>query len=371
MEAQVQIVDLTEGYEFVTAPISRQPKYFRPCVKEGNIIRGAGRQAYQVVEPQGVPDPQFGKLFLGNILRVNEAGSAWELVCPERRDIHFRIINFRKYEADKAAQNSSGDDIMNMIAILQYLQPDQHRNIANLVDCLKDQDYIYIITEFGGEDLYNVLTSPSRNCLRSEDERRDVFKQIVNALKFLQERGIYHRDLKVENLVYDVTTGIVKVIDFGLAAFVPCLTLAQIEDEMNLRQLGDKNPYPTMYPTAIGTELRIPLLIMHHGFPGSLIAIPPEMFARYPVDGYRADIWALGVILYYLVMEHAPWDQAVPEDECFVWNSNSQNLMAAMVAHPLSESGKKLLFRMLSSVDPANRLSIDSILQHPWFTETV
>ena len=40
---------------------------------------------------------------------------------------------------------------------------------------------------------------------------------MLNALEFLRIKGIVHRDLKLENILYSTTDGNYKICDFGLA----------------------------------------------------------------------------------------------------------------------------------------------------------
>jgi serine/threonine protein kinase len=56
---------------------------------------------------------------------------------------------------------------------------------------------------------------------------RRVFKQVVEALAYLHlEMGVCHRDIKDENLVID-SEFVVKLIDFGAAAFIPTVSSIQ------------------------------------------------------------------------------------------------------------------------------------------------
>ncbi|XP_020401613.1 CBL-interacting protein kinase 9 [Zea mays] len=56
--------------------------------------------------------------------------------------------------------------------------------------------------------------------LEGEDEARIYFRQLINAVDYCHNRGVYHRDLKSENLLLD-SNGALKVSDFGLCAFAP------------------------------------------------------------------------------------------------------------------------------------------------------
>jgi serine/threonine protein kinase len=50
-----------------------------------------------------------------------------------------------------------------------------------------------------------------------EDAGRRAFQQLLDALAYCHAQGIYHRDLKLENVLM-TTDGTVKLSDFGLGA---------------------------------------------------------------------------------------------------------------------------------------------------------
>src|ERR1700694_3433182 len=94
-------------------------------------------------------------------------------------------------------------------------------------------------------------------------------RQIADALEAAHEKGVTHRDLKPANIMI-TPAGVVKVLDFGLAAYSPD------------RQGGDSTL--TMSPTRAG-------MIM-----GTTPYRSPEQAIGKPVDR-RADIWSFGVVL--------------------------------------------------------------------------
>ncbi len=107
------------------------------------------------------------------------------------------------------------------------------------------------------------------------EECLDIGRQISAALEVAHEKGIIHRDLKPAN-VKITAEGDVKVLDFGLAK-------ALAEDNTNV----DPGDSPT-----ITQDFTAPGVIL-----GTAAYMSPEQARGRPVDK-RADIWALGVVLY-------------------------------------------------------------------------
>ena len=54
----------------------------------------------------------------------------------------------------------------------------------------------------------------------TESQARDILRQVVEIMIRLHEAGVYHQDLKLENLLIETKTGRVHIIDFGAAQLV-------------------------------------------------------------------------------------------------------------------------------------------------------
>jgi serine/threonine-protein kinase len=108
------------------------------------------------------------------------------------------------------------------------------------------------------------------------EDALSITRQIAEALEAAHDAGIVHRDLKPANIKIR-EDGTVKVLDFGLAK------------PTDGRPEGDPSQSPTMTKaTQIGTIL------------GTAAYMSPEQARGKPVDR-RADIWALGVVLYEML----------------------------------------------------------------------
>jgi eukaryotic-like serine/threonine-protein kinase len=112
---------------------------------------------------------------------------------------------------------------------------------------------------------------------------------IDEALAAAHDVGVVHRDLKPAN-VKTTPTGAVKVLDFGLAKLV---------DPGGSSPVGALSIAPTMTSPALMTGAGVIL--------GTAAYMSPEQARGRPVDG-RADVWALGVVLYEMLTGRRPFD---------------------------------------------------------------
>ncbi len=153
-----------------------------------------------------------------------------------------------------------------------------HPNIETVYDFGEDAGVDYLVLEFvPGETLGSRL---ERGRV-PEREAADLGAQVAEALAEAHERGVLHRDLKPGNIMV-TPKGRVKVLDFGLAK------LAQAPGEST----------PTMAVTMVGTTT------------GTLAYMAPEQLLGEAVDA-RADLYALGVVLYEMTCGTRPYQAAL------------------------------------------------------------
>ena len=113
------------------------------------------------------------------------------------------------------------------------------------------------------------------------DEALPIAKQIAEALEAAHEQGIIHRDLKPANIKLR-PDGTVKVLDFGLAKALEPASAAS----------ANVTASPTITSPAAMTGVGVIL--------GTAAYMAPEQAKGRPADK-RADIWALGCVLYEMV----------------------------------------------------------------------
>ncbi|KND04013.1 ULK/FUSED protein kinase [Spizellomyces punctatus DAOM BR117] len=141
-----------------------------------------------------------------------------------------------------------------------------HPNIVCLTDCFESKGEVCVVTEYcAGGDLLAKLQEEGRFDV---EKVREVARGLCRGLRYLHEKGIVHRDLKLQNILLD-DKGVVKICDFGFSSF--------------------------LQQNAALTSVK-----------GTPIYMAPELIREQPYT-HAIDLWALGVILYELFVGIPPF----------------------------------------------------------------
>ena len=268
-----------------------------------------------------------GKVKLG---QERETGQlrALKILDPSKMNYH------KLKKVQKALENE--------LSVMKTLD---HPNIVKFVDMKlqghyrtkkgKEKTVIYAVIELAAKgEIFEVLFKAGPF---DENMARFYMKQLVSALDYLHKNKVAHRDLKPENLLLDDHLNL-KLADFGFAT---------------LFEFGQKNK------TNLGTESYM----------------CPELLYKDSYNAYRADVFALGVILFIFYSGHPPFHKAKYEDPYYnlflanrekFWDFHSkQNNKRGY-----SESYKELVSGMLE-YNPDKRISIEKVKTSTWLNEPI
>eukprot|EP00092_Neocalanus_flemingeri_P016343 GFUD01017692.1.p1 GENE.GFUD01017692.1~~GFUD01017692.1.p1 ORF type:complete len:314 (+),score=79.30 GFUD01017692.1:26-967(+) len=188
--------------------------------------------------------------------------------------------------------------------------------VIRLLDYFDTRDSFYIVMEmFNGCDLFDFISECGP---LSEEVARELFGQVVDALISFQERGVLHGDIKDENILIDLDTGRVKLIDLGSGTWI----------------------HPGLYKEYQGTR----------------VYAPPEWISsrRFTAEGLT--VWSLGILLYDMLCGDIPYEtDAEIMRGSLVWYDHLH----------LSQSVRSLVASCLQP-DQQVRLSLRQIRDHPW-----
>ncbi|KAJ7651182.1 kinase-like domain-containing protein [Roridomyces roridus] len=191
-----------------------------------------------------------------------------------------------------------------------------HPNIVTFHRSFVDDEHEYFVMDFhGAGDMYHAIDDYVYH--KDTPLIKSTFAGIVDAVLFCHRQGVYHRDIKPDNILVDIVGRNPRLTDFGLAT------------------------------TSVVSET----------LTGTKAYMPPESFqsAYYPED---CDAWALSITLINLVTRHWPWKST----DLFRRTSFKQYLASPESylrdSLPISRPLVDLLTRSLR-LDSRERLSIE------------
>ncbi len=193
-----------------------------------------------------------------NKLGFGQFGNVYNCTTPLGRHIAIKII-----DKSRLKLSDDLDNIQNEIIIHNNLK---HKNILNFEKVYQSWSQIFILLELCKNDISRIYKTD----ICTELFSKFIISSVVEALMYIHEKLIVHRDIKLENIFIDENNN-VKLGDFGLAKQL-------IEpDELLFSQVG------------------------------TLEYFSPEMINN---TGYslNTDIWSLGVLFYELLFKITPFE---------------------------------------------------------------
>ncbi|XP_024388158.1 serine/threonine-protein kinase GRIK1 isoform X6 [Physcomitrium patens] len=229
----------------------------------------------------------------------------------------------RKRLRDRRFLNEDGDSIMlqeyvHEIATLKKLH---HPNIVALHEVIDDvqQRKVYLVLEYveGGP-----VMEDNRWIAFPEELAQKYFRDICCGLDYLHYHKVLHRDLKPENLL-QTADGRIKISDFGVSQTDALSSTA-----------------------------------------GTPAFLAPEACTKSSFEGRPVDVWALGVCLYVFVFGTLPFSgKTIPD----IYHAIQHKQLSFHPSIVISKELKDLL-KLILVKDPKIRISLPSIMEHPWLT---
>ncbi|KAG0671635.1 hypothetical protein C6P45_000126 [Maudiozyma exigua] len=213
--------------------------------------------------------------------------------------------------------------------IWMQLQVHSHKNVVTVYQVLESSVATFLIMDYYETDLFNSIVNLKTFANDGELIKR-TFLQICSAVKYCHETGIYHCDIKPENIVLDNDNN-AYLCDFGLATTNPNLS-------------PNTNVGSTYY---IAPEK----ILYFNDHESQSTKLPTK----------TGDVWSLGILLINLICIRNPWLKAhQTEDKTFFHFVKDSNVLQKIL--PLSDDLYNLLVKVLQ-INPFKRISIDELMK--------
>jgi len=231
-----------------------------------------------------------------------------------------------------------------------------HNTIIQLIEYFEEEDKFYLVFEKANGG--TLLSRLHKNFRLTETEASMIMRDLASALDFLHQKGIAHRDIKLENILCEYPDQVypVKVCDFDLAS------------DSEATGGAESVSTPDLY-TPVGTaEYMAPEVVIGY-----------KSFDNDPYDK-RCDLWSLGVCLYFMLCGYHPFTGDCGDENC-EWDLGGDceacqgllfdNISDCTFEFPeeewaeISDDAKNLI-RQLLIEEPSERLPANMILNNPW-----
>lgn len=229
-------------------------------------------------------------------------------------------VAIKMIDKEKVLKAGMIDQIKREISVMRLVR---HPHVVELYEVMATKTKIYFVIEYAkGGELFDKVAKGKLK----EDVARRYFQQLIAAVDYCHSRGVCHRDLKPENLLLD-ENGNLKVSDFGLSA------------------LAESKRQDGLLHTTCGTPAYV----------------APEVINRRGYDGFKADIWSCGVILFFLLAGYLPFHE-----------SNLMEMYRKIgkgefkFPNWFAPDVRRLLSKILDP-NPSTRISMMKIMESSWF----
>ncbi|NWX12805.1 TSSK6 kinase, partial [Aegotheles bennettii] len=208
---------------------------------------------------------------------------------------------------------------------LSIVRKIRHPNIVHIFELIEGWDgKICIVMEAAATDLLQLVQQLGK--LPCVPNARDIFAQVVRAVRYLHDRNMVHRDLKCENVLLTADGRRAKLSDFGFSK--------------------EASSYSDLSTT----------------FCGSAAYAAPEVLMGIPYNAKKSDMWSLGVMLYVMVTGYMPFDDThirhMPQQQ-------KKGVQYPEGLPPLPEPCQALISQLLQ-FNPAARPGVVQVARNKW-----
>lgn len=263
-----------------------------------------------IIETQTIPRTSLDFYHISKLLGEGSYGK----VYLGTSILSSTTVAIKCYDKTKIKNDTNFKRILQEIEIMKELS---HPNIVKLYEVFENKKFIFSVLEY--VDNCDLLTRLKENGIFTEQAFMPLFKQLIRALYYLQSQRILHRDIKLDNILL-TKDGQAKICDFGVSQRMPLKGL----------------------------------VYEHIGTPAYLA---PEILLKKGYNGFKADIWSLGVTSIIALTGHVPFKgDSIEELNNMIINKD----VSFDENYKISNNLKRVLKGMLVK-NPADRFDLQDI----------
>jgi len=268
-----------------------------------------------------------------------------------------QLFAIKRISKQSILQSSMTDQVKKEISIMKSLK---HPNIVKTEDVLMSPKYVFICMEHvtGGE-----LHSKISTGRLDEKTAAKYTRQICDALKYCHDQNICHRDIKPQNILLDKNDN-VKLVDFGFASVMefenpnidePGKFMVENHTLSTMETMHTKDMNLTLKSTSKKNKAM-------HTYCGTEQFMAPEITSRSEYYGDKVDMWAVGMVLHFMLMGKLP-----DVTEKYVPGITPRFLKRI---RSISTEAMGVLSSLIT-VDPNVRATAGGILKYKWITDSM
>ena len=316
----------------------------------------------------------FGKVLLVEKVLSPNQNSSKEDSYKFALKISKRFQKSKKGKKTGKEESKNSDEIeheinfveLRELTILKKLSRSNHINVLHMFDYKLEPKETWILMEYLSTDLTNFFSTNKDNPnVMNEKFFKNIAYQIISGVNHLHLQQIIHRDIKLENILYDETNNIAKIGDFGLS---------RIFDYCLETQYTDVGTYPYK---------------------------PPEMLLGLRKYSTAVDIWSIGCLLVQICTMRLLFATNDPVGVLKlmydIFGSFNDNVLpgckgfpnANLIVNLPEKEGSGLveyikmykkfefkddkffdLIKKMLCIDPTRRISAKDCMNHEWFTKS-
>ncbi|KAK0206451.1 serine/threonine protein kinase, negative regulator of sexual conjugation and meiosis [Desarmillaria ectypa] len=198
-----------------------------------------------------------------------------------------------------------------------------HDNITTLHHTFHDETFIYAELDLCSDGTLLDAINGRQIFHKHPELVRAAFLQLVDAVHYCHEQGVFHRDLRPENIMCSFDGSYLRLVDFGMS------TDTCVSEDFRRGSVW------YMSPECLAEDFKLPDYSVRH-----------------------SDIWSLGILMINILCARSPWERAASSHKHFNIFLQDPNYLRTVL--PISYEVQSVLNSILT-IDPMSRISLPEL----------